>query len=464
MTHELRIKKIGDNAEGTLWYPSKSKDFVLRFAHDVTDKAKNQEWQNKVAQELDLDDIEKKIRLTRSIDGECDLCFGADKGSTSRCLVTFSNNRKFVSGSFRFSDGAKCTEHTKEPPVQSDWLYQSSKPAVRKECEFVFSPDAAAEAILGFLELTSKSRNEIDVLPQTLGFPPSKAPEAESHPDGLIVVAGATGTGKSAYARAIVFRWLVRVAMDEYHKKGASRELNKFSPPHLVSYEDPIEGWKCHRWKQQGTVKICLEEYDLNKDEESDLAVGVRLTCRMKDYDVASLEKAHIEALRQKPRVIYIGECRERKDWEHAIELGATGHLVVTTCHSSTLVDTFMKLAGEGNRSAQSRQQLASTLKGVLHLRTAEFKPPTGTKFESVQTHFHLWRSTPESVSNFVMDGLSSIVSDGQNVISRKSLAKRILDVQKSGFFDEQSDVSIYNDELEERILDSAFQLDLRGT
>ncbi len=387
--------------------------------------------------------------------------FGDDDSQNSRCLVTFSNQRNFILGSFRFSDEAKCPEHFRKPPIKSEWIYQCSKPVIRKTSAFVFSPDALAEVVLNLLGMKSDNLDITDPANQSLEFRRTKLPSVECHPAGLIVIAGSTGTGKSAYARAIVLRWLIAVAMLEYGALSV-KQKPKFSPPHLVSFEDPIEGWKCYRWKKNERLDD-LPEYDLNKAPESDLELGIRLTCRSKHFDVASLRMAHIEALRQKPRVIYIGECRERKDWERAIELGGTGHLVVTTCHSSTLVDTFMKLAGDGNRSAQSRQQLASTLRGVLHLRTGEFQPPMGTKFDPIQTHFHLWRNTSESVSNFVMDGLSSIVSDGVNVFSRRALAEKTIALQKSGCFDANSNITLYK-QLLKPILDSAFQLDLRGT
>jgi Tfp pilus assembly pilus retraction ATPase PilT len=137
---------------------------------------------------------------------------------------------------------------------------------------------------------------------------------------------------------------------------------------------------------------------------------------------------------------VYIGECRESKDWNLALELGGTGHLVVTTCHSASLVDTFVKVAGSESRDAQSRQKLASSLLGVLHLKTGKFldkQPvPRANKqsilrnFKENQTYFSLWKNKPESVSNFVVDGLASIVIDDDNVLSRRHMAELTLELQ----------------------------------
>jgi hypothetical protein len=60
------------------------------------------------------------------------------------------------------------------------------------------------------------------------------------------------------------------------------------------------------------------------------------------------------------------------------------------------------------------------------------------------------------------MDGLSSVVSDGHNVISRRSLAEQVLNIQSNGFFDVNTDELLYKNILEPA-LNSAFQLDIRG-
>ena len=270
-------------------------------------------------------------------------------------------------------------------------------------------------------------------------------PDFDAHPTGLIVIAGGTGTGKSTYARGMILRYLLRLGMMKMETlRTANKPLSQYSPPHLVSFEDPIEAWTLHLSK---TAKSdSASSVDLLSSTESDLNCGIRLTCRAKSFDVDNLKNACLHALRQKPDVVYIGECREAKDWNLALELGGTGHVVVTTCHSSSLVDTFVKLAGPGSREAQSRQNLASSLRGVLHLKSATFAPDETQflrsskqkylssqfdNFSNDQTYFSLWKNTPESVSNFVVDGLASLVIDEENVISRSALSGQILDRQQ---------------------------------
>jgi type II secretory ATPase GspE/PulE/Tfp pilus assembly ATPase PilB-like protein len=312
----------------------------------------------------------------------------------------------------------------------------------RNQSKYVFSPDAVSDVVLRELGLIKKTDGKVELGFTHLFTDSTKSPqvdrsqesEIEENPSGLIIVAGGTGTGKSTYARGIILRYLLRLAIKRLET--TKKELQKFDPPHLVTYEDPIETWSV----DYHGAKVKKNSLNLLEESESDLEAGIRITCRAKKYDVEALSSACIHALRQKPKIVYIGECRESKDWNLALELGGTGHLVVTTCHSASLVDTFVKVAGSESRDAQSRQKLASSLLGVLHLKTGKFKqsqaepgvkePCIPESFKQNQTYFSLWKNKPESVSNFVVDGLASLIIDDDNILSRRRMAELTLAIQ----------------------------------
>lgn len=353
---------------------------------------------------------------------------------------------------------------------------------------------------------------------------------------GLIVIAGSTGTGKSTYAKAIAIRYLLRLAakrvdavwnravkeIDATEKKTGedieafekamaigneeanrqmqasidaltgepqkvkleeifNSELAQYSPPNFVTFEDPIEGWAFEGLAENGSKST---KVDLCEEHDSDLNVGIRIIAREKGDDVqgdkeqAAIKIAYRDALRQKPDLFYIGECRSQHEWETAIELGATGHLVITTCHSSSLIDTFIKLAGRDSRDAQSRRLLANSLLGVIHLQKAPLENLSEhrnlfPRLAEVQTLFHMWRNRNTSVSNFVVDGLSSLISDNVNTISRQRMNELILELQKnkklsfdvheSGAGDNISDNSESYDTLLRILNQAAGKLDRQG-
>lgn len=475
------------------WYPSEAEDLAVRWGIGPDDAYHS---------------------------GEAAIQFENALAMPARVLRTTCNQRKLAAASIRLSGGDKSPKHSVAPPIAAFDL-RLLPPSVRSESKFAVSPDAVGDQINAYLGLYQLPQGRDAATLSIKGDLETHADEkVASHPSGLIVVAGGTGTGKSVYAKSILLRWLIRSARERYqaleimahesHEKlGRSIEeveqkfskvgeplrgrvgsefrerirelqeeqskildqhLAEYVPLNLVTLEDPIEGWTAFDFNSHSTIDLCDAD-----DSESDIKHGIRLTARAlvagtENGDVESGDAAFRDALRQKPAAFYIGECRSSDEWERAIDLGATGHLVITTCHASSLVDTFAKLAGDDKRDAQSRRHLAKSLLGVIHLCQSDINNnpssfPLLTSLKRQQTFFHLWRNTPESVSNFVVDGLSSLVSDGDNVISRTKLIREVISLQSSSIHSYDiapKDSGFYN-ALSDALESAASQLDQEG-
>lgn len=431
------------------WFPSNAEDITLRW------------------------DAEKHSCDYLSGDFSFDVTGG--KKVPARVLRTSCASQKMGAASVRFSNGKKTIAHLCVPPIE-DFDCRVLKPVDRTDCKFAISPDAVGEAVNFLLGLSKPPPAECDSAIVEVKKARFEKLLVDRNPSGLIVIAGGTGTGKSVYAKAILLRWLMRVSQDRYqellaksrketedlenHSQGIQqkfntemvkshevlysellevkskletcerRHLSGYVPPNLVTFEDPIEGWQFYDNCTGNTIDFC-------ENFESDIKFGVRVTARSKDMDFhltddEVIRQAYSDALRQKPAVFYIGESRHPEDWRTALELSASGHLVVTTCHASTLVDTFSKLGGIDGRDAHGRRLLASSILGVLHLRQSAIDN-TGLERQSTsQTFFSLWRRREESISNFVVDGLSSLVCDGDNVLGRRTMVGKVMELQSS--------------------------------
>jgi len=144
---------------------------------------------------------------------------------------------------------------------------------------------------------------------------------------GLILVTGATGTGKSTSLAALI------------------DEINDKSAVHIVTLEDPVEFVHPHK---RGTVN----QRELGQDFDS-FASGLRA------------------ALRQAPKVILVGEMRDRETVETAIQAAETGHLVLGTLHTSDTGQTINRIIGMFDISEERliRQRLGASLKFVVSQR-----------------------------------------------------------------------------------------------
>ena len=144
---------------------------------------------------------------------------------------------------------------------------------------------------------------------------------------GLVLVVGATGTGKSTTLAAMI----------DYR--------NSDGPGHIVTVEDPIEFVHKH--------KKCL------------------VTQRELGFDTYSFSEALKRAVRQAPDVVMIGEVRDSESMEAAIGFADTGHLCLATLHSSNAYQTFERILNffPETRHPQILMQLSLNLRGIVSQR-----------------------------------------------------------------------------------------------
>jgi twitching motility protein PilT len=156
-----------------------------------------------------------------------------------------------------------------------------------------------------------------------LSLPETVRKVAEA-PRGIVVIAGATGSGKSTTLAAIV------------------EHINATSRRHIVTLEDPIEFLFDDR-------QSIIEQREIGIDTVN-YTSGLR----------------HV--LRQDPDVIVIGEMRDAESAAAAMSAANIGHLVVTTLHTSSAVQSVQRIVEffpEGERD-YARRLFASTLRGVI--------------------------------------------------------------------------------------------------
>ncbi len=142
--------------------------------------------------------------------------------------------------------------------------------------------------------------------------------------DGILLICGATGSGKSS-TMAAMLNW-----------------INQNMDKHIVTIEDPIE-------------YTFQDEKSLFQQRE----IGL---------DVASFQLAIRAVLRQNPDIILIGEMRDRETFETAISAAETGHLVFSTMHAATVAQSLTRLFEffPPEEQLQARRAISGSLRGFI--------------------------------------------------------------------------------------------------
>jgi len=145
--------------------------------------------------------------------------------------------------------------------------------------------------------------------------------------NGLILITGATGSGKTTSLAALL------------------NEINATKSVHVVTLEDPVEYVHPNR-------KSTFNQRELGLDYDS-FANGLRA------------------ALRQAPKIILVGEMRDRETAELALKASETGHLVLSTLHTVNAGQAINRIVGmfDKDEEKQIRQRLADTVRWVVGQR-----------------------------------------------------------------------------------------------
>src|ERR1700720_2894088 len=169
----------------------------------------------------------------------------------------------------------------------------------------------------------------------SLNLPPQLAEAAELGP-GLVLVTGPTGSGKSSTLAAFV------------------NKINEEKACHIITIEDPIEFLHDHK-------RATIHQRELHTDTPT-FALALRA------------------ALRQAPKLILVGEMRDRETIEVALEAAETGHLVFSTLHTIDASKTIERIVGVFPVPAQQpvRARVSKAFRYIVSQRLIPKKDGSG--------------------------------------------------------------------------------------
>ena len=202
-------------------------------------------------------------------------------------------------------------DHALTPQQTHQLAYNLMDRQLRKEfeknleCNFAIAPDDRSR----FRVNVFKQKNQLGIVLRRiktqiptideLGMP-ELLKDLSMAKRGLVIIVGATGSGKSSTLAAMI------------------GHRNNNSSGHIISVEDPIEYVHEHK--------------------------GCMITQREVGVDTHSFEAALQNTLRQAPDVILIGEVRTRETMDHALAFAETGHLCLTTLHANNANQTLERI------------------------------------------------------------------------------------------------------------------------
>lgn len=228
------------------------------------------------------------------------------------------------------------------PPFAPDFMEQLSRTMMSAKNMAEFEKEHQVDMSIGFKDIGRVranifyQRGSIGMVlrvinsavptPDELGLPPIVLP-LTNHERGLVLITGATGSGKSTTLASLI------------------NQVNANKAKHIITIEDPVEF-------------LFTEKRSIITQRE----IGI---------DTNSFASAMRAAMREDPDVILLGEMRDPETIEAALTASETGHLVFSTVHSPAAAETVTRVitAFPPDGQQSMRAKLAQNLRGVVSQR-----------------------------------------------------------------------------------------------
>lgn len=216
--------------------------------------------------------------------------------------------------------------------------------------------------------------------------------------NGLVLVTGATGSGKSSTLAAIL------------------RIINETKPVHVITLEDPVEFAHPH-------IKATFNQRELGIDFDT-FANGLRA------------------ALRQAPKVILVGEMRDRETVEIGLTAAETGHLVLSTLHTIDAGQSINRIIGmfDQDEERQIRTRLADTIRWIVSQRLV---PKTGGGRVAVVEVMKSNIRVKDAILNGESEGKTfyDIIDQGE-AFGMQTFDKALIQLYKEGVITEETAIA----------------------
>ena len=233
-----------------------------------------------------------------------------------------------------------------------------------------------------------------------LGLPAELLQSWMLQPSGLVLVTGATGSGKST-TLASCLDW-----------------LNRHADRHIVTIEDPVE---------------YLFENKLSFFSQREVHV-----------DTSSFARGLRASLRQSPDVILVGEIRDSETATTALQAAETGHLVLSTLHSSSVTDTLERLTNlfPPEERASALLLLSSQLVGIL---SQKLLPTSTGGLQVIVEHLHNEGATRDWIRSTALPEINDHLRKAAAPGNRSFLASLVEAVEEGKIEQSVAEQSVAN-------------------